>query len=60
MSSCLYELAINPDVQEKLRREVHDVVGTEVRVTPEHIQNLHYLRDCIKETQRSEVCVFRA
>jgi len=54
MASCLYELAINPHVQEKLRREVQDVVGDAVRVTPEHIQNLHYLRDCVKETQRSE------
>ena len=52
MASCLYSLATNPEVQEKLRREVQDVVGKEEVVTPQHIQDMHYLRDTIKETMR--------
>ena len=55
MASCLYSLATNHNVQEKLRKEVQDAVGKESRVTPEHVQNMHYLRDCIKETQRLEI-----
>ena len=52
MAGCLYSLATNPDVQEKLRREVQDVVGKEAVVTPQHVQDMHYLRDTIKETMR--------
>ena len=52
MAGCLYSLATNPDVQEKLRREVQDVVGKDEEVTPQHIQEMHYLRDTIKETMR--------
>ncbi len=52
MAGCLYSLSTHPQVQEKLRREVQDVVGKEAVVTPQHIQNMHYLRDVIKETMR--------
>ena len=55
MAACLYSLATNPEVQEKLRREVQDVVGEEEVVTPQHIQDMHYLRDTIKETMRWEL-----
>ena len=52
MAGCLYCMANNPDVQDKLREEVQRVVGDDEVVTPQHIQEMHYLRDCIKETQR--------
>ena len=52
MAACLYLLATNPEVQEKLRSEVQDVVGKEAVVTPQHVQDMHYLRDTIKETMR--------
>ena len=49
---CLYCLARNPEVQEKLRGEVMAVVGGEETVTPAHINRMPYLRHCIKETLR--------
>ena len=52
MAACLYSLATNPDVQERLREEVRRVVGEEKVVTPQHVQDMHYLRDTIKETMR--------
>jgi cytochrome P450 len=52
MTSCFYALGTNPEVQEKLRGEVQRVVGQETVVTPQHVQDMHYLRDTIKETMR--------
>ncbi len=52
MAGCLYSLALNPDVQDKLRQEVRRVVGSESIVTPSHIQEMHYLRNTIREAQR--------
>jgi cytochrome P450 len=52
MTSCFYSLGANPEVQEKLRGEVQKVVGQETVVTPQHIQDMHYLRNTIKETMR--------
>lgn len=52
MAGCCYSLARNPEVQERLREEVQRVVGDETLVTPKHIQDMHYLRDTIKETMR--------
>ena len=52
MGGCFYSLGRNPDVQERLRAEVQRVVGEDAVVTPQHIQDMHYLRDTIKETMR--------
>ena len=52
LSWSLYCLATNPKVQEKLRGEVEEVVGSDDLVTPEHIAKMPYLHDCIRETQR--------
>jgi cytochrome P450 len=52
LSWALYELAINPDSQDKLRSEVKRVVSNDELITPEHIHNMPYLRWCIKETLR--------
>ena len=49
---CLYNLARNPEVQEKLRSEVQSVVGSDEMVTPAHIHRMPYLRDCFKESHR--------
>lgn len=52
----LYSLATNPDVQNKLRDEIQQAVGPDNIVTPTHINQMPYLRDCIREAQRY-VCV---
>ena len=52
MAACLYCLATNPSVLEKLKREVQDVVGNEAVVTTQHIKDMRYLKDIIKETMR--------
>ena len=54
----MYCLARNPEVQEKLRSEVMSVVGEEKVVTPVHINNMPYLRQCIKETLRQALQKF--
>ena len=52
MCGCFYLLGTNPEVQEKLREEVQRVVGEEAVITPQHIQDMRYLRDTVKETMR--------
>ena len=52
LSWCLYSLAVNPQVQERLRREVREVTGSSDVVTPAHISDMHYMKLCIKETLR--------
>lgn len=47
----LYNLACNPDKQEKLRSEVESVIRTE-GITFESVQKISYLRNCIRETLR--------
>ncbi|XP_060066282.1 cytochrome P450 3A2-like [Ylistrum balloti] len=46
-----YNLALNPECQEKLRQEIEDEIGLE-RVDYENVQKLHYLDMCISETLR--------
>ena len=48
----LYNLATHPQAQDRLRSEVLAVVGSEEVVTPTHINNMSYLRNCIKESLR--------
>ncbi|XP_017066146.1 probable cytochrome P450 6a13 [Drosophila eugracilis] len=53
MSFCLYELALNPDIQERLRVEVVDVLGRHnQRLTYESIQEMPYLDQVVDETLR--------
>ena len=52
LSWCLYLLANNPEVHQKLREEVKSVLGSDRVVTPDHINHMPYLRNCIKETLR--------
>ena len=52
-SFLLYNLAKNPDKQEKMRREVLSVVGPKGSpLTPGALNELHYLKACIKESLR--------
>lgn len=53
VASILYQLAIHQDKQEKLHRELQQVLpqGDEP-VTHQHLEQLPYLKACIKETLR--------
>ena len=50
-------LAQNPDVCEKLQKELDTVIGPEGRVTSENVGNLVYLEQVFKETQRIDPVV---
>ena len=55
----MYKLATNPDVQERLRSEVQEVVGSADIVTPDHIAKMPYLKNTIKETLRSVKLIYQ-
>lgn len=48
----LYELARHPEIQQRCREEVQDVVGDDIDVLHEHLQQLKYLHQVVKETLR--------
>ncbi|XP_044761156.1 probable cytochrome P450 6a14 [Coccinella septempunctata] len=53
MTFCLYELAKNKDVQEKLRREILDVLKKhDGKITYEGVMEMAYLDQAINETLR--------
>ncbi|KAG7188951.1 hypothetical protein KM043_008550 [Ampulex compressa] len=52
MSNVLYELALNPDIQEKLRKEIFDLSGNSGKIQIEDIKQMSYLDQVIKETLR--------
>jgi len=53
MSFLLYFLAKNPDKQDKLRKEILSVVGPKgTRITSAALNEMHYLKACIKESLR--------
>lgn len=53
MTWTLLQLAQNPDIQDKVRSEVQQVLGTSTtEITPGHLDKLHYLTCVIKETLR--------
>nr|QZM07463.1 cytochrome P450 monooxygenase CYP6SZ1 [Lasioderma serricorne] len=50
---CLYELAKNPEVQDRLREEVHEMLeNNNGQVTYEGVQEMKYLAQVIDETLR--------
>ncbi|XP_077563203.1 putative cytochrome P450 301a1, mitochondrial [Haemaphysalis longicornis] len=50
---CLYNLAKNPEAQERARQEVLSVVGENcTAVESRHLNNLPYLKACLKESLR--------
>lgn len=48
----LMNLALNPDKQAKLYNEIKNVVGDSESLTKEHLNDLSYLKACVKESQR--------
>ncbi|XP_013389553.1 cytochrome P450 10-like isoform X2 [Lingula anatina] len=48
----LYNLARNPDKQDKLRAEVTRVLPRDCHMTPEHLNRLPYMKACVKESMR--------
>ena len=53
MGFLLYHLAKNPEKQECLRQEILGVIPDKNEpVTPQVINKLHYMKACIKESQR--------
>lgn len=50
---CIYNLAKNPEAQEKARQEVLSVVGENCQaVESRHLSNLPYVKACLKESLR--------
>lgn len=52
LSFTLYELCVNPDIQEKLRKEILESIQKNNGVTYEALHELKYLDMCISETLR--------
>ncbi|XP_021934430.1 cytochrome P450 6k1-like [Zootermopsis nevadensis] len=53
MTFCLYELALNPDIQERLRAEIDTVLGKHGgNITYESIFEMEYLDKVVNETLR--------
>nr|UYU26126.1 cytochrome P450 345D2 [Propylea japonica] len=52
LSVCLYELALNPDVQEKLRHEIKENLDSQGNISYEKLHGMEYLDLVIKETLR--------
>jgi cytochrome P450 len=48
----MYNLAKNPEVQDRLHKEVTSVLKPGEIATPTTINKMHYLKACIKETLR--------
>jgi len=52
-TTAIYYLATNPDKQERLRQEIDRELETkDTRLTAQKLQNMRYLRACIKESMR--------
>ncbi|KAF7285757.1 hypothetical protein GWI33_010125 [Rhynchophorus ferrugineus] len=51
LSFALYELCINPDIQEKLRQEIQEITEKQ-GLTYDSIQEMKYLDMCVSETLR--------
>uniref|UniRef100_A0A915EST6 Cytochrome P450 n=1 Tax=Ditylenchus dipsaci TaxID=166011 RepID=A0A915EST6_9BILA len=48
----LYMLALHPEIQQKLKDEIDDVVGDDEDITYDHMHRLTYLNQIIQETSR--------
>ncbi|XP_055637675.1 probable cytochrome P450 6a13 [Toxorhynchites rutilus septentrionalis] len=52
MSYCLYELALNQELQEKARKDVFESLRKHGAMTYEAVQDMHYVDNCISESLR--------
>ena len=53
MNFFLHLMGANPEIQERVHREIDEIVGDSVRdLTFEDIGRLRYLEACLKETLR--------
>ena len=52
LTFCMFYLLKYPDIQEKLRDEIMEVMGDDEEVTFDHIQSLKYMDKVIYETLR--------
>lgn len=52
LSFCLYELAVNPDIQEKLHQEIENAKGKDPTLSYQTLQSLPYLDAVLSETLR--------
>ena len=52
LTFCVFYLLKYPDIQEKLRQEILEVVGDEENLTFEHIQSMKYMDNVLYETLR--------
>ena len=48
----LHEVAKNPDLQDKLHKEVTSILGPDKHATFEDVQKMQLVRGCAKETLR--------
>ncbi|CAH1400050.1 unnamed protein product [Nezara viridula] len=51
-SYCLYELALNPEIQKKLREEINATINKHGGITYQAIQEMEYLDMVVSETMR--------
>lgn len=59
MSSTLYNLALNPDLQKKVQEEIDSVLGaSKGEINEEVINKLVYLEQCLMETVRVHCPIF--
>lgn len=60
MSYTLYEMAMNPDIQRKVQKEVDEAFKTSKgEITEEFINSLTFLEQCLMETTRVHCPVFQ-
>ena len=52
VSFLLHLVCTHPQVQDRLHEEVVRTVGPDGPVTPAALQNMHYVKGCVKETLR--------
>ncbi|KAJ9592494.1 hypothetical protein L9F63_015910 [Diploptera punctata] len=53
VASILYQLSLHPDKQEQLYNEIQQVLPSqETPITSQHLEQMSYLKACIKETLR--------
>ena len=52
LTFCVFYLLKYPDIQEKLRQEILEVVGDDENLTFEHIQSMKYMDNVLYETLR--------